>query len=519
MGLRDDRAGPVWEGFALALAGFAAACGRTGLEAPELPTANATIRADPRASNLGTDFWAVSTVNSFLDARNRFNYAVSIGNANVAPAHVSISGGTLRTPLSFTVAPGQTVTRILPWVRELSQHSFRPEVSARNVCIGGSDESFDLYSESLIPDSTLVPGGAFHVHTDVPVSAYQFNPLEFVTDEPGCMRHSYTNDASLLLPFASFGTHFFVLTHRAAIRTAPGFFAVVGTNDGDTHVTVTPSVTTRPGPGVPPIVAHTPTAFTLHRGDVLELLNEITPDDTQRDLSGSEVSSDAPVAVFAGVDCTRVGGDHDAIVACDHVEEQLPPDALWGTHAVIAQMRDRGTDERFRTRIIARDTGTLVTFNPAGVHANVTLDRGETLTIDASRDFELDASAPVLVARFMFGQAATLHTTVGDPSMILTVPTSQYRLAYAFVVPATYTVNGINVVAPMGAHLWLDDAPMADSPERVGTGAFGVVHRMIEPGAHTLRTDAPEGAALDVFGAASYTSYAYPGGMNLERAQ
>jgi hypothetical protein len=79
---------------------------------------------------------------------------------------------------------------VLPWVPSLS-------------CIGGTCNGTQL----LTPTSTLVAGGAYHSKSTEPVTVYQFNAYDYqlnvtcgsdANGSPPC--HSYTNDASLLIP-------------------------------------------------------------------------------------------------------------------------------------------------------------------------------------------------------------------------------------------------------------------------------------------------------------------------------
>jgi hypothetical protein len=317
-------------------------------------------------SYIGCDYWAVTLLNSQIDPN--FDYAVVIANplqvgdvtvTNPA-AHVSITiGGTDAVP-PFDVMPGEVVTKLLPWVTDLSQNPA------------------PLQGEQ----SAQVSGGAYHIVSSLPVTVYQFNSLEFEKnlmhcqqpqDPPG-MCHSYTNDASILLPTAALEKDYLVVARQTyallqpanfqnpnpSASATPGFFAVVATQDG-TNVAVTFSANTVAGES---LAAHAPgdsDTYTLDAGDVLEIVsrkdlpanwNIINPpqkpcvqmtQDVQGtycdlgkdyDLTGTKVTADKPVEVFGGHSCSFVPYNK---WACDHLEEVMFPVGTWGKEVLAVQ--------------------------------------------------------------------------------------------------------------------------------------------------------------------------------------
>ncbi|MBL8685160.1 MAG: IgGFc-binding protein [Myxococcales bacterium] len=501
-------------------------CGaKTGLESPELdPSADrggffSAREGTPRdraVSNAGTEFYAVSLVNTLLDGQNRFNFAIAIGNPNDQPSRVRVTGGTLRAPLVFTVGPRSSEVRALPWVRELSQHSYRPTRTANNLCLGVGDDRIQLSTESVAPTSIVVRSGAYRIESELAVVAYQFNPLEFRTNEPGCQRHSYTNDASLLYATRALSTRHLVLSHPAAIRTAPGFVAIVGTSDAPTTVTVKASIAIEPGSDVEPISPGETRSFVLGRGDVVELVGRL--DERARDISGTEITSDRPVAVFSGVDCTRVGGMDDARPACDHIEEQIPGENTWGRRAVIARFGDRGGTLGSRVRVIASRDNTVV--RGTAIPGGVTLSRGQVAVFDDVGEGTIEATEPILAMQFMLGQGVVAETgaTVGDPAMTLVPWVEQWRNRYAFYVPSTYTESFAQITAPASAtSVSLDGAAIPLDVSAVA-GGFRTARVALSPGAHTISSvpaDSSDGVGVIVSGVAPFTSYAYAAGVNL----
>src|SRR5690606_31407192 len=73
--------------------------------------------------------------------------------------------------------------------------------------------------------------------------------------------------------------------------------------------------------------------------DALQTLLLVAPskaDDVFEDLSGSQVLSSKPIAVYAGHVCAAYGTNASA---CNHLVEQMPPVSSFGTHFVTAPFR------------------------------------------------------------------------------------------------------------------------------------------------------------------------------------
>jgi hypothetical protein len=443
-------------------------------------------------SYLGCSYWPTVTPNSQLDPT--FRFAIVLANPQTYSVRATITGGNLTTPRMITLEPGAIETVELPWVAELYQG-------------GAPRDPFTGITPSAT--SALVRSGAYHVQATGPISAYQFNPLTYSSGRV----FSYTNDASLLLPQG-------VLTRRYTVSAWPnltsptlptfsrgGFVSIVATTGENTEVTVHAAGRVGAGRGVTPLNAGETASFNLQQGDVLQLLGV-----GAGDLTGTTIESSQPVAVFVGHDCTTVPSDRPA---CDHLEEQLLPDETWGRDYVVSALRDRGPGVPYVVRILSRTDDNAITFEPEDVHEPATLARGQLLQFQTNRHFRVRGSGAFLVTQFMIGQGpATGGTGAGDPAMVQEVPVPQYRDRYDFYVPSTYPQNFLNVVVPAGVALTLDDQPLRGSMESLG--GFNVLTLPITSGAHRLRSGVGQGVGIKVYGIAPYTSYMYPGGLDLQ---
>lgn len=460
---------------------------------------------------LGCDYWAVITANSQLDTV--FNFAVVLANPQRYPVRATISGGALGAPITRTLMPGAVETVQLPRVPELIQN-------------GRGDPVTGCGGRPCIASSVLQPGGAYHIETNGPIAVYQFNPLHYRVGG----QYSYTNDASLLLPTRVLTNHYIVSAREnwdarnrfgQVVATLGGFIAIVPVSgETETRVDVRLTAAISGGPGVTPS-GPGPRTFMVPRGGVLQLVAA----QSGQDLTGTVIQSSGPVAVFTGHDCTFVPADRPA---CDHLEEQLFPSATWGRRYAVTQLRDRGPTERHRVRIVSQRAGLTLTWDgiappPA---CNRTLDLGQFCEFETTASFQVTGSQPFLVTQFMIGQGDLLPQCasktppevpecMGDPAMVTEVPIDQFRQSYDFLVPETYTRSFMNVVAPTGAQIVLDGAPLSGRPEPVGRG-FEVYFIPMRPGRHHIESMRPDDRfGIKVYGVAPYTSYMYPGGLDL----
>ena len=514
-------------------------------------------------SYIGCDYWPTTTLTSELNPY--FDFAVAVANplqvgdgVQSAPATVTITrnGSTVARQV---VQPGAVETIKLPWVQELT---FQPTCDGTGRCT------------QIAEESAQVVGGAYHLVSTLPVTVYQFSPLQFEKPtsatcvdvpyrtcllssdcRPGdqcipymgnifnlvCQSttncHSYTNDASILLPTTALKSEYLAISRQTYSiefsqgtgTPSSGFVAIVGTDDG-TNVMVTSTAYTEPGAGG--LKAMTPgssASFLLNKGDVLQLVSQraISPCANlsvdpqadslcdlgpQYDLTGSHIVSDKPVAVFGGHSCSFVPYDK---WACDHLEEQLTPLETWGQRVVVAQTRPAIAGEPNVWRIVSGSDGNAISFDPPSVHAPITLATGAYVEFAAQGGFMVTGSGRIAVGQYMVGESYLDQTsvTVGDPSLGLGVPVEQYRSNYDFISPATYTENDLTLIAPMGDSIVLDGQPVTGRWTAIGASGYGYQYVSLKPGAHHVSGASPFG--ITVSGVANYTSYLYVGGQNL----
>jgi len=445
-------------------------------------------------SYIGCEYYPTVTAN---DVDNRFEFAVAVSNTGAAEATVTIDGGALPTSVTLTVPVGRVVTQTLPWQRTLK----------------GCNSMDQRQCGPVTGSSAHVPGGAYRLRSTQPVTVYQFNPLDYGT--PDCDACSFTNDASLLIPVNAMGTDYVAATYQAwdstslpnTVGLSPSLLAITATRDV-TRVTVTPTASSAAGDGVPGLAAGTARTLILNRGDVVQLMA------MRGDFTGSWIVADAPVQVLGAHYCTQIP---QGTSACDHLEESMfSIDRLGASYLVTAPAVPSLPDGKVEVvRIVATDQDTTLTFDPP-VQPPTTIARaGEFVELPATAaSFRVTASKKVLVAQYMTGQGAGGNT--GDPAMALAVPIAQYRTSYQFHAPTNYPSNYVNITAPTGATVRLDGADVRGFTP-IGATGFGVARVVLSSagtGDHVVTASQPVG--VSVYGYGRFTSYWYPGGLQLD---
>ena len=400
-------------------------------------------------TNVGCDYWAVDLDNA--EPANNSPFALVVSNTSEQSADITIrktDGGPPEA--SASVAPGQL-------------HIF--ELPPYNV------------------DGTFKGVGAWRVNATAPIVAYQFNPLE--------NNLVYSNDASVLFPANAWGSEYMVMS-RFQVDSTPfpfrSFFTVVA-GYAQTEVTVVISEgPTLAGPGVPVLNAGETFTTTL---EPYEILN-IQSDASAVDLTGTQITSNQPVAVFGG---------HEAAVSsdqccADHLEQQLMPINAWGKTYVASKSASRGVEKDYWRILAAHANTTVITTPNQGFIP--TLNEGEYWDIASDQNFLIESNNPVLVGQVLassyeingscstgcqngstcFDNTCIMNMTcsgsgqgtcpnghacvvvedlfgdttscepIGDPALILAVPVEQFRDEYIFLAPNNYLLDYLNIIAP-----------------------------------------------------------------------
>jgi hypothetical protein len=437
-------------------------------------------------STLGCDYWAVDLDNArvpdgmggYLDAQAA-QWAVIVANAHPTfSSHVVVEGVEGMVD-SADIRPG-------------TLHVF--ELPIRHP-----------YGTSKVPI-------AWRIRSNIPVVAFQFNPLNNVD--------VFSNDASVLIPNTSLGSSYLVMSRAQDWDILPGAVTIIATHAPEpTNVFVKVAAKTQGGEGIDPMEAGQTLQLTMNQFDVLNLETA----GVGEDLTGTEVIADQPVAVFGGGVASNVPSrpspDADVVCCADHLEMQMFSEDTWGSRYVAAHFQQRGVEHDY-WRILAQADDTHVVTLPHQITVP-TLNRGQWFEFDSPEDFEIYSDKPILVGQFMASSGMVDpnwrpgQPRIGDPALTLGVPQEQWRTDYVFLVPMNFAQDFVNIVKPASTQVTVDGQKIPESSfTPVGQGTFEVFRMPLTDGSHTVSASDP--VTITVYGYDRDVSYAYPGGLNLE---
>lgn len=390
-----------------------------------------------------------------------------------------------------------------------------------------------------------------------------------------CSYGSFSNDASLLLPAHILGSSHVVIapghshiSQGATQLPRTGQMVVLATQD-NTQVTVKASAVTIAGAGIPSFAKGESRVFTLNSYEQLQLSSATSGADLEcqslgggatwcrkdNDLTGTVVTSDKPVAMFAGHPCANVPFSRSY---CDHVEEQLFPFATWGKSFVaLPTFPLRLNNQMFSInpppdhfKIVAAcpvsqcPNGTLLTLSapPAATAVlpannclagtslpanNCRLAGGSYIEFRSLVPFTLTADQPVAIAQFMPGQGNVTGLPTdpeqGDPSMILLPPIEQWRSKYTVLASTGLKDNylGLSIDSTKVQSVSVDGVLVTGFQNVNGT-PFQVKNHPVGTGTHSIvvtpktGVTTTAGTGVTIYGYDAQVSYGYTGGLDLQ---
>ena len=175
------------------------------------------------------------------------------------------------------------------------------------------------------------------------------------------------------------------------------------------------------------------------------------------DLTGTIIESDKPISVFVGHECGQVPTGQ---TACDHLVEQIPPDATWGTQFFTAPLDVRESGEHYRVGSVVDNNQVTVTCTTEGqsspsqqINRTLPLQNGrkymefdtvgdtstppDGVTPSYRREYCcIETTKPAIVMMYSKGHSLDeitlpgINGFQGDPFMLVIPPVSQYSNDY-----------------------------------------------------------------------------------------
>ena len=230
------------------------------------------------------------------------------------------------------------------------------------------------------------------------------------------------------------------------------------------------------------------------------------------DLTGTEVVSNKPLAVYSGHECATIPTRKRY---CDQIVEQIPPVSSLGTRYIASPFA--GRQGGAVVKIVATNNQTAVTIKCDASISNVLLNISQSylFTTPSNEACYIAASQPVLVAQLSTGRGDELF---GDPSMVILPPIegfSNSSIVYSFgndrsirnyislitpetaVKDACITVDGLGISRTDVISVAINE-----------TSSFNVVRISVSSGIHKVRSSCGVVGVL-AYGSGPSTAYAY----------
>lgn len=375
----------------------------------------------------------------------------------------------------------------------------------------GNEEFFQDQSQTVVKQT-------FHITSEDDITVYALN--QAVT----------TSDAFLVLPTDVLGKNYFVMAYNSdgsnflqSISWTPSQFGIIATED-NTDVQIIPSSPTHKSQLNVQNVK-------LNRGEAYFVQSLITENSPHNDLTGTEIISSNPIAVFSGHQRAKI--PYNTIgesFSRDCLIEQLPPVKVWGKNALLvpyaqpSQITVSGND---LFRILSAYDSTQIFINGGFI---TTLNRGEFYEGELRNSARMTASNPVLVAQFKKTSATTPEYKLSDPFMMIIPPKEQFLKSCRVINNQAYELSGDNVtfekvylehyiiiVSPDDfiQTVQLDNQPVPTSAFLPISGSgYSFANIRVNEGVHTIDADEPVGVYVYGYGYAN--SYGYIGGMGFK---
>lgn len=298
--------------------------------------------------------------------------------------------------------------------------------AARDFALLGFNVSGRLNNNT---DVEKIENFTFKVSAEFPVQVY------------GHSQSTKSSESFNVLPIESLGNQYIVLAYNSNNDAGggpdgrtPSQFAVVAVED-ETIVDIIPSAPTY-------INGLNTQRITLNAGEVYLVQTSLSGGNI--DLTGSEVLSNKPIAVFSGQQRARVPINSSGMnPSRDYLVEQMPPVDSWSNEAIVVPFPEPSSYELSTTqfdkfRVIAAYDNTELFVD--GVILE-TLNSGEIYEADLRSPLHIKANAPIMAAGYKRSSQFNTNqfvTNYGDPLLQIIPTPNQFGEAYRFITIQTY---------------------------------------------------------------------------------
>lgn len=379
-------------------------------------------------------------------------------------------------------------------------------------------------AELELPDQQILRSGqnarSFRITATAPIA---------ITQVKNHGPDAVNQDGSLLLPVPSLGTDYHVWTPPAgtepfagvALRPGDGqyaWFTVVAPGPGPTNVTVQLTSDTLAGDSQEAFSSGATVEASLEEGETWTFMVAsegfpLVSSPVLRDPSGTRITADQPVAVFAGHMQASLSPGEDDYCCADRLEIQLLPESLRGVEHVLGASPLRKAGRPDWVAVMAHTDNTTLTTTPSidGLH-NEVIDAGEFRTLLLENDVLLRSDQPVSVFFMTTSKPQPASESMGDPSLTSVLPSATWSPRYTFRVPDGAEAT-LHLVRSAGERIELNGEALESAlfSPHAGASSFEVASMLLSAdsstSAMTLSSETPFAATLFLLspnGAAAY---------------
>ena len=287
---------------------------------------------------------------------------------------------------------------------------------------------------------------------------------------------------SAILQTAALGNRYIVLDYPAdptRVSITGASITIVATT-ANTHVSYTPQCNLYTLPGDPP--AATANTYTSHTftsaGQTLTLMSN----SANATLSGMEILSDNPIAVFQG---NQISGVPYTTTSGDFIYDQSIPVSLWGKVYVLVPSLNRTVGDRVR---VVADTA-----------CTVSLSNGTSYTLPANgvQEFNLPANSPCVltatrpVSVGLFSKGSVYGGELGDAALLM-MSSMEHGISHShFVTFSTQRTQTwmATVTTNQPSTMTLDGNDISSLFQAIGTTDYSYARLYLTSGSHSLKNN------------------------------
>ena len=394
----------------------------------------------------------------------------------------------------YYVAFGNALTRITPSLQlSISAVESFPISFEVNTLLGFS------YQGRVLPNETTnvtIPS-SFELSNQNSNNSEKGIHVRSHNGRIGLIGYSYdpiSTDGFLALPCISLGLdtyEYYSMTYHDD-REYPSFLIVVGCEDST-------------------IVSYWDTNTVLNRMETLYFEDFF-------DYTGLRITSNKPVSVFPGHTCSYIPRE---VPWCDHLVEQVPPTAVWGTHFLTASYFTRSSGEIYRFITATDSTTVAISCNTSPQSEVLAVSAGgwKEYWRDSGSLCSIESNNPLLLMEYSRGRETD---QVSDPFMMMVPSVDQYTNDYVFESPMNFSNYITILVTPQYYQpdqilvdgVSQDNTNWAPVPCANGSVCGYCAYVTLEPGDHHVwHSDPCAKMSVLMYGFVYLNSYGQPAGI------